>query len=259
VKVVAFVNNRSGLAAVETIQNHGDQIVAIVVHPQNSSSHRGEILAATANQNPLIIEAPKLRDQQTIEQLTALTPDIGVSAFFGHILRPNLIDIFPNGIINVHPAYLPYNRGAYPNVWAIVDGTPAGATIHYIDKGVDTGDIIDQSKVEIAPNDTGETLYRKLEAACIELFAEKWPKIAQSPGKLTATQQQDTDGTSHLVKDTEKIDRIDLDANYTAGELINIIRARTFAEHHGAYFEQDGSKYFLRLEIEKETNQDDNS
>jgi methionyl-tRNA formyltransferase len=61
------------------------------------------------------------------------------------------------------------------------------------------------------------------------------------------------------VKDAEKIDRIDLDAQYTAGDLINIIRARTFNEHQGAYFEKDGTKYFLRIEIEKQSIQDDNS
>ena len=256
-KVVVFVNNRVGLKAVRSIQDNGDQIVAVVVHPQKSSSHRKEILAA-AGPGQLIIEAINLRDPQTVEQLAALKPDTGVSAFFGHILRPNLIDIFPNGIINVHPAYLPYNRGAYPNVWAIVDGTPAGATIHYIDESIDTGEIIDQSKVKISPNDTGETLYRKLESACINLFADSWPKIARSPGKLITTKQLPSEGTSNLVKDTEKIDRIRLDSQYTAGELINIIRARTFAGHSGAYFEQDGIKYFMRIEIEKETNQNDN-
>jgi methionyl-tRNA formyltransferase len=53
------------------------------------------------------------------------------------------------------------------------------------------------------------------------------------------------------VKDTNEIDRIDLDASYTARELINIIRARTFTGHLGAYFERDGAKHFLRLEIKK--------
>jgi methionyl-tRNA formyltransferase len=257
-RVVAFANNLVGLEAVRSIQQNNDQIIAIVIHPQSSSSHREEILAAAANQNPLIVDATTLREPQTVKQLTELNPDIGVSAFFGHILRPELISIFPNGIINVHPAYLPYNRGAYPNVWAIVDGTPAGATIHYIDEGIDTGDIIDQVEVEITPNDTGETLYQKLETACTELFTNAWPKIAQSPGKLTATEQLRTDGTSHLVKDTDQIDQIDLDANYTARELINIIRARTFAGHRGAYFVQDGTKHFLRLEIEKDSTEDDN-
>ena len=159
----------------------------------------------------------------------------------------------------MHPAYLPYNRGAYPNVWAIVDGTRAGATIHYIDEGVDTGDIIDQTEVEVTPGDTGESLYKKLETACIELFAHAWPRIAEAPAKVTADAQNSSEGTSHRVRDTDNIDRIDLDKTYRAGDLLDIIRARTFHGFKGAYFEQNGEKYFLRIDIEKEDTEDDNS
>ncbi len=250
-KVVAFVNNIVGLRSLETIEKHGDTICALIVHPRESSRYLDEILAST-DQTPATIDASTLRNPETIEQLAALNPDIGVSAFFGYILRPEIINTFPRGIINLHPAYLPYNRGSYPNVWAIAEDTPAGATIHYIDEGVDTGDIIDQIKIEIAPEDTGESLYEKLETTCIELFTQTWPKIAKASGKIVATKQQNSEGTTHRVKDTEQLDRINLDNQYTTGELLNIIRARTFTGHTGTYFEQNGTKYFLKIEIEKE-------
>jgi methionyl-tRNA formyltransferase len=257
-RVVAFVNNIVGLAAIKTIQNHGDQIVAVVVHTQAKSSLRSEILAAV-DDSSLVIEGSQLRDQTTVDQISALNPDIGVSAFFGHILRPELISLFPNGIVNVHPSYLPYNRGAFPNVWAIAEGTPAGATVHFIDEGIDTGDIISQIEIDITPEDTGETLYRRLETACVNLFNQTWPKLSTTAGKPSGINQIHSESTSHRVKDTEKIDRIDLESQYTAGELINIIRARTFSGHKGAYFEQDGAKYYLRLNIDKKLTEGDNS
>jgi methionyl-tRNA formyltransferase len=257
-KVVAFVNNFVGLRSLDAIQQNGDTIVALVVHPQEASQYRDEILANTQKSNPVVIEATNLRNQATVEQIKALQPDIGVSAFFGHILQPEIIDSFPRGIVNVHPAYLPYNRGAYPNVWSIVDQTPAGATIHYIDKGVDTGDIIDRTQVEIEPNDTGESLYKKLESACTELFTDTWSTITQSPGKVVASTQDSAEGSMHRVRDTEDIDRIDLDKTYRAGDLLNIIRARTFSGYNGAYFEQNGEKYFLELDIKNDDTKDDN-
>jgi len=259
VKVVLFANNLVGLRSVEMVQKHGDTIVAIVVHAKESSRYRDEILAALNQPHPVVIEADSLRNRETVEQIEALRPDVGLSAFFGHILRPEIINIFPLGIVNIHPAYLPYNRGAYPNVWSIVDKTPAGVTIHYVDKGVDSGNIIDQVEIEVTPEDTGESLYDKLEKTCIELLARSWPGIAEAPAKVKADTQDSSEGTSHRVRDTDDIDLIDLDKTYRAGDLLDIIRSRTFPGFHGAYFEQDSEKYFLRIEIEKESTQDDNS
>ena len=87
-----------------------------------------------------------------------LGADVALSVFFGYILSPGFIDLFPQGVINLHPAYVPYNRGAFTNVWSIVDDTPAGATLHYIDTGVDTGDMIAQRRVSIEPVDTANLI-----------------------------------------------------------------------------------------------------
>ncbi len=142
---------------------------------------------------------------------------------------------------------MPFNRGAHPNVWSIVEDTPAGVTLHYIDEGVDTGDTIAQRRVPIEPIDTGETLYRKLEKACVGLFKEVWPLIRC--GKAERIPQRQTGGTFHRIRDTERIDQIDLDSPYTARELINIIRARTFAPYPGAYFCHEGRKAYMRLQL----------
>ena len=163
-------------------------------------------------------------------------------------------------MINVHPSYLPFNRGAYPNVWSIVDSTPAGATIHFIDEGVDTGDIIAQTQISVEPFDTGESLYKKLEDTSLSLFKRTWPKIKSS--KFERVKQTSESGTFHYIKDVERIDEIDLTEKYNAGELLNIIRARTFPPYPGAFFRYNGQKIFLRLELipekklEREKNND---
>jgi methionyl-tRNA formyltransferase len=191
-----------------------------------------------------------LRKRAVLEDIRALKPDLGVSAFFGYLLRRGFLDLLPAGCINVHPAFLPYNRGAYPNVWSIIERTPAGVTIHYLDEGVDTGDIIAQVEVPIEPVDTGESLYRKLERAALELFKQTGPLIRS--GEAPRLPQPRQEGTSHRVRDVERVDRIELDRTYTARELIDLLRARTFPPYPGAYFWSAGRKVYLRLQLLEE-------
>ena len=75
----------------------------------------------------------KLKEPKVLEAIDALQPDIGLSILFDYILRSEFLELCPLGVVNLHPSYLPYNRGQYPNVWSIMDGTPAGVTLHYID------------------------------------------------------------------------------------------------------------------------------
>ena len=91
------------------------------------------------------------------QAIVRLEPDIGLSVLLGYILAPEFLSRFARGAVNLHLAYLPYNRGSNPNVWSIVERTPAGATLHWMDAGVDTGDIIAQATTDVAADDTGET------------------------------------------------------------------------------------------------------
>lgn len=73
--------------------------------------------------------------------------DSVISFGYRFIISKEQINSSENPIINLHTSYLPYNRGTYPNFWSCVENTPAGVTIHEIDEGVDTGDIIFQERV----------------------------------------------------------------------------------------------------------------
>jgi len=186
-----------------------------------------------------------------LERVRAIGADLAVSLFFGHILRQEFLDLFPRGVMNVHPALLPWNRGSYPNVWAIVDRTPAGATLHFIDAGVDTGDVIAQREVTVEPWDTGKTLYVRLEEACLSLLRGFFPALAR--GEAPDRRPQPEGGTSHRARDVKNIDEIVLDREYRARDLIDVLRARTFEPHQGAWFRtEDGAKVYLRLELTRE-------
>lgn len=241
-KIFYMCNNWVGWQVLKYLRERGEDIVGVALHPKRTAKFIAKILEE-------VHPAPYFYDSKLdVDIVAAFKPDIGISVFYGYILKPELIEIFPQGIINLHPAYLPYNRGANPNIWSIVDGTPAGVTLHYIDEGIDTGDIIAQSQVCKALTDTGETLYRKLEQESVDLFKAAWPLF----DTLGAHSQNESFASQHYRKDVEKIRRIYLDRTYVAKELIDILRALTFPPYGGAYFVQNGRKVFMRLELYNE-------
>jgi methionyl-tRNA formyltransferase len=249
-RIVCLCNNWVGWRTLEWLKQGGEEIVALIVHPADRSKYRSEILDLVQDSDCLTLSAPELGDPANLKKIGALHPDIGVSALFAHVLRKEFLDLLPGGCINLHPAQLPYNRGVYPNVWSIVDQTPSGVTIHYIDEGIDTGDIVAQREVPVSAADTGASLYRKLEVAMFELFQETWPLIRA--GRAPRRPQNRDAGTFHRYRDVAQIDEIDLRRSYVAEELLNAIRARTFPPYPGAFFRHEGKKIYLRLELVEE-------
>jgi len=247
-RIVCFANNWLGYKVVEWLVSTGASIVGLVVHPAGRRRYHEELLAAARLPAEAVFEGDRLSDPTVVERIRALRPDVGLSVMFGYVVRRPLLESFPRACLNLHPALLPYNRGADPNVWSIVERTPAGVTLHYMDEGVDTGDIIEQRSVAVAPHDTAATLYRRLERAALDLFVETWPRFVAG---TTGRRPQDHDrATVHRRADLATIDQVFLDRTYTGRELLDLLRARTFAPYPGAYFVEDGERVHLRLELE---------
>jgi methionyl-tRNA formyltransferase len=246
-RIFVLGNNRLACDCVEWLTQRGEEVIGIAVHPPERRRFGDRLLAAAQLDRDRIFDGSRLRDGEVLDAIQRLEPDIGLSILFDYILTPDFLGLFPAGVVNLHPSMLPYNRGQYPNVWSIVEGTPSGATLHYIDNGVDTGDIIAQRVVLVAPTDTGETLYRRLEATSFELFRDIWPEIRS--GTVERRVQSPDAGTYHRRRDVEQIDLIDPDREYRARELINILRARTFPPYPGAYFIDGTRKIYMRLQL----------
>ncbi len=242
-----MANGTLGAAVLREVLHAGDTLAALVLHPPERRRDAHLILDAAGMAESEVIDGSKLEDREVLHRIRLLEPDLGISALFGYIVRKSLLSLIPGGFINLHPAYLPFNRGAHPNVWSIIDGTPAGVTLHYMDEGVDTGPIIAQTKVEVEPVDTGETLHAKLEAAALDLFRRQWPLVR---GGGIAHLAQPDGGTRHYVGDLQRLDRINLDHPTTARQLLNQLRARTFAGYPGAFFVANGRKVYVRVQLE---------
>ena len=128
--------------------------------------------------------------------------DILVSYGYRYILKKDVLDLFPNSAINLHISYLPYNRGADPNFWSFIEETPKGVTIHYLDEGIDTGDIIVQKEVVFDSIETLGSSYQKLQSEIQHLFFENWESIKNQKCKKIP---QSGVGTMHKVKDKEHL------------------------------------------------------
>ena len=187
-----------------------------------------------------------LTTKEELTRVADLKPDLIISGGFRHILGPEVLSIPPMGSINFHKALLPYNRGANPNVWTIVEGTAAGVSIHLMDQGIDTGDILAQREVETSFADTGKTLYEKLERAQWELFLEFWPRFKSGD---IQPRSQATRGTYRRMADLKRLRRLDPEQEYRSIDLLNLLRAMTYPPFSNCYVEVDGKRYFLRLEI----------
>jgi methionyl-tRNA formyltransferase len=118
---------------------------------------------------------------------------------YRHILSASVIKTAKRPPINLHISYLPYNRGAHPHFWALVDGTPSGVTIHEIDSGIDTGPIIFQRRIEVDPAWTTFVAgHQHLLAEIEALFAEN---VAQLLAGTYVARPQEGIGTYHALKD----------------------------------------------------------
>lgn len=248
-RLLILANDWVGWQVTKYLREQKENIVGLVIHPHGKRRrYADKIIRESKLPSSFIIASSKLHKKRYFQQITSWKPDIIISAFYGFIIHPTVINIAPLGAINIHNSFLPYNRGKFPNVWAIVDETPIGATIHYINENIDSGDIIYRKKVEIEPIDTGKSLYYKVRVACVEAFKEIWPYI--KTGKFTRTPQSKFGkGTFHYKKDVEKIDCISMNKYYKAKDLINLLRARTFPPYPSAYFIHNGRRIYVRVSL----------
>jgi methionyl-tRNA formyltransferase len=153
---------------------------------------------------------------------------------------------------NFHPSLLPLNRGWYPHVYNIINGSAAGVTLHEISDGPDTGNIYIQKEFPIYLTDTASDLYKRLMNGITRLFIENWDLIAS--GKLIGIPQDHSLATYNKKVDLEKFNQVYLDEEYSLRQLLRILRARTFNDRSYAFFIDNGESYSVRVVIEKTEN-----
>lgn len=199
------------------------EVVGVVTQP-DAAVGRGQQVQfnpvkrlALANGIP-VLQPPKI--SLDLEPLLAWQPEIIVTCAFGQILRQNVLDAAPHGVINVHGSLLPRYRGAAPIQWAVINGeTTTGITIAQTELGLDCGAIIQQVTTPIAPKETAGDLFARLPSIAIEALLTALDAIAH--GTATFTPQDDRQATNApmLNKTMAKIDW-----HQDATKIANLVR-----------------------------------
>jgi methionyl-tRNA formyltransferase len=177
-----------------------------------------------------------------------LPPEVtlGILAWWPSLLKEPLLSYPSGGFVNTHPSFLPHNRGKHPNFWSIVEQRPFGVSLQKVAAGIDAGPILAQRRIEYDWTDSGGTLYKRALEAMIDLFKETYPSIRR--GDLDGI-KQGTGGSLHFARELDSASRINLDDEYRARDLLNLLRARTFEGHPSCYFTDDGDTYEVRVNI----------
>lgn len=113
----------------------------------------------------------------TLEDVRAIRPGFIISYNYRYILPKEVINEVYGNAINLHISFLPYNRGYHPYVWCFLENTPVGVTIHYMDEGIDSGDILVQREVPIEETETLRSAFETLHREIQILFKEEWNRI----------------------------------------------------------------------------------
>ncbi len=141
-----------------------------------------------------VFQPENFREEETVEQLRALRPDVVAVVAYGRILPQRVLDIVPNGFINIHASLLPQYRGSAPYQWAVLDGlTETGVSAQYMVREMDAGDVIGSVKTPIGPNETAGELLDRLAELGADLLSDMLTKyrdgalaaVPQDPDRVT--------------------------------------------------------------------------
>lgn len=156
--------------------------------------------------------------------------------------------IFPKAIVesvrcvNIHPGYLPYNRGMFPHVWSIINGLPAGVTIHEMDEKIDNGKILHRREAMVLEKDTSETLYERVLDLEVTALTHNIDGVVH--GRIKPFESPEPSNYNSL-DDYKKLCKIDPDKTVTFQEAFNLLRALS----HGKYKNAEMNGINFKLEI----------
>ncbi|MBM2815996.1 MAG: hypothetical protein HW421_2758 [Ignavibacteria bacterium] len=251
-KICLMANDYVGLEVAKFLIENGDKIEFLCIHEEDKQKLTTEIIHASRCEPDRIINARDVMLPMNLERIKNAEIDFIITVYWAYLLKPELFNLATKGTVNFHPALLPINRGWFPHVHSLIDGTPFGVTLHSLDEGADTGPVWVQKQVFPDETDNAGTVYKKLQEEIIQLFKDNWNKIRNND--ITPIQQDHSKAIYRKKKDIENLDFIDLD-NISGRQLINMLKARTFGNRGFAYFNsQDGKKIYMHLRLGYEQN-----
>ena len=239
--------------SLEAVYNAGYEIIGVVTNPDRPKGRGMKMIPSSVKEFALekelkIYQPEKVKNNiEFIDEIKSLNPDVICVVAYGKILPEEILNIPKLGCINVHGSLLPKYRGAAPIQWAILNGDKeTGVTTMYMDKGMDTGDMILKEKVTIGEDETTGELWDRLSKIGGKLLVKT---LEQIEARTAPREKQGEDYTMApmLNKEMAKIDW----ENKSAIEVKNLVRGLN--PIMGAYTFWNGKKIkFWKVDIAKE-------
>ncbi len=251
-KVVFMGTPEFAVAVLDSIREHGHEVVGVVTTPDKPAG-RGQRLRFSAvktyalEHGLFLMQPERLKDEAFVQNLQQLHADVFVVVAF-RMLPKQVYTMPPKGTFNVHASLLPQYRGAAPIQWAIINGeTESGVTTFLLDEHTDTGAVLARKTVPVTRNDTAGTLHDKLMIAGASLAVETLQMLSSDN---VQTFPQCNDGE---LKPAPKIFREDMhiDWNDTAEHIYNKVRGLSPYPASFSYIKciENGEEHNMNLKI----------
>ena len=160
----------------------GFEVVGVYTQPDRPKGRGMKMVfppvkeVAIANNLP-VFQPENFREDETVEQLKSLRPDVVAVVAYGRILPQRVLDLVPQGFINIHASVLPQYRGSAPYQWAVLDGLKeTGVSAQFMVHAMDAGDVVGVSKTPIGPDETAGELLDRLAVLGADLLSETLTK-----------------------------------------------------------------------------------
>ena len=208
------------------ILSDGFEVVGVYTQPDRPKGRGMKLVASPVKEVALaagipVFQPENFREEESVEALRELKPDICAVVAYGRILPQKVLDVPKFGCINIHASVLPKYRGSAPYQWAVLDGLEeTGVTAMYLCLEMDAGDIIDVSRTPIGENETAGELLDKLAVLGADLLSKTLSRF-ETEGKLPAAAQNPAEVSYAPMLDKTMCP---IDWNQTARQVHNHVR-----------------------------------
>ena len=167
----------------------GFNVVGVYTQPDRPKNRGMKLFPSPVKEVALehdlpVFQPENFREDETVQQLADLKPDVVAVVAYGRILPQRVLDVAPLGFINIHASLLPRYRGSAPYQWAVLDGLQeTGVSAMYLCREMDAGDVIDVAKTPIDPNETAGMLLDRLAVLGAELLSNTLSKVEKGEAK----------------------------------------------------------------------------
>jgi methionyl-tRNA formyltransferase len=231
-KVVVIGAVRFTLEMLKVMHTKGVDIYGVVTVSNNSINSDYIDLAPFCDENKIqYYKTDDINSYQAIAWIRSLEVDVIFCLGWSRLIKREVLELTPTGVIGYHPAALPKNRGRHPLIWALVLGLDETAsTFFFMDEGADTGDILSQEKISITSEDDAGTLYRKM------IQTAKAQLLSIIPAFMNGTYKRlPQDHSKANIWRKRRVEDGEIDWRMSACSIHNLVRGLTHP-YIGAHF-----------------------